>query len=295
MGRNRKIISLVPHIILLTISLAYVCPFLLLIISSITDEKSIIQNGYSFFPEDLSSIAYQYLWNNAAEITHAYGNTILVTVIGTVVGLFMTALLAYPLSRKDLPFRTPLTFIVFFTLLFNGGLVPTYLVYTQLIDIKNTILAQIVPLLLLSGFNVLLMRTFFISSIPDSVIESAKIDGASEVRIFFSIVLPLSLPILATIGLFQATSYWNDWFNQMVYITDPDLFTIQNVLNRILTDTQFLSSTSLGASANEANAQIPGTTIRMAIAVIGILPMLLAYPFFQKYFVKGITVGAVKG
>lgn len=179
-------------------------------------------------------------------------------------------------------------------MLFNGGLVPTYMVYTQLFDLKNTLMALIIPSLLMNAFFVMLMRTFFLTSIPAAVIESAKIDGAGEFRIFVRIVLPLSLPILATVGLFQTIHYWNDWFNGMVYVTDDKLYSLQNLLNRILLDIQFLSSSNFG-SQTELSANTPTESVRMALAVIGVLPILIAYPFFQKFFVKGLTVGAVKG
>lgn len=292
---ENKVWQIAGHVILSLISVLCLLPFVLLIISSFTDEQTILQNGYSFFPEKLSLTAYSYLWNQSAEITRAYGVTVFVTVAGTVASLAMTSMLAYPLSRRDIPLRNPLAFFVFFTLLFNGGLVPTYLIYTQYLDIKNTIWALIIPGLLMNGFNVLLMRTFFITSIPVPVLESAHIDGASEFKTFRSIVLPLSLPILATIGLLQTITYWNDWFNGLVYLTEPKLFSIQNILNRILTDIQFLSNGSLGSNASQGFAALPSSTVRMAIAVIGVLPILVAYPFFQKYFVKGITIGAVKG
>jgi putative aldouronate transport system permease protein len=254
-----------------------------------------LKEGYSFFPREFSFAAYEYLITNSASILRAYGITVFVTVFGTLVSLAMTALLAYGLSRRDLPYRNVFAFLVFFTLLFNGGLVPTYLVYTQVFDIKNTIWALIVPGLLMNGFNVLLMRTFFITSIPEPVIESARMDGAGEFRTFFSIVLPLSLPILATIGLLQTIFYWNDWFNGLIYVTEPTLFSIQNILNRMLSDIQFLASSNLGTNTSAAAAQIPTTAVRMAIAVIGFLPILIAYPFFQKYLVKGIALGSVKG
>ncbi|MDT8860206.1 carbohydrate ABC transporter permease [Alkalihalobacillus sp. MEB130] len=282
------------NIFMMFVASVFILPFVLLIISSLTDEVAVVQYGYSFFPKEFSLDAYSYLWDQRGQILHAYGITILVTVVGTVLGLTMTAMLAYPLSRKDMPLRNVLGFLVFFTIIFNGGLVPTYLVYTNLLDLKNTIWAQIIPYLLMNGFNVLLMRTFFTTTIPDSIIESARIDGAGEIRIFRSLVLPLSLPILATIGLLMATMYWNNWFNQMLFITDPGLYTIQNLLNRIMTDIQFLQNSDLASDASAA-ADLPSTTVRMAIAVIGILPILITYPFFTKYFRKGIAVGAVKG
>ncbi len=295
MTHENKLWQWFGHLILLVVTVGCLLPFVLLIVSSFTDEQTIISNGYSFFPQKLSLVAYQYLLDQSSELLRAYGITIFVTVVGTTISLAITSMLAYPLSRRDVPLRNPLAFFVFFTMLFNGGLVPTYLIYTQYLDIKNTIWALIIPGLLMNGFNVMLMRTFFMTSIPVPVLESAHIDGASEFRTFRSIVLPLSLPILATIGLFQTIGYWNDWFNGLVYLTDPKLFSIQNILNRILTDIQFLSNNSLGSNASQGMAQMPSGTVRMAIAVVGVIPILVAYPFFQKYFVKGITIGAVKG
>ncbi len=283
----------IGYIVFTLLSAACLIPFVLLISSSFTQEDEIIKNGYSFFPAVFSTEAYQYLLGSGSSIFRSYGITILVTVIGTTAGLFMTALLAYPISRGDYPARNKIAFIVFFTMLFNGGLVPSYLVYTQLFHIKDTIWALIVPGLLMNGFNVMLMRTFFRTSIPMAVIESASIDGAGEWRIFHAIVLRLSVPVLATVGLFQTIFYWNDWMNGTIYLTDAKLYGIQNVLNRILSDAQFLASSNLGSNVSTVAA--PLESVKMAIAVIGVIPILVAYPFFQKYFVKGITIGAVKG
>ncbi|MCU6707757.1 carbohydrate ABC transporter permease [Paenibacillus sp. J5C_2022] len=283
------------HSVLFILSLLCLLPFALLFISSVTDEQSILLHGYSFFPEQFSLSAYHYLWQDAERIMRANGITVLVTIIGTGISLVITSLLAYPLSRKDMPAYRFLSFFVVFTMLFNGGLVPTYLVYTGLLDLKNTLMALIVPGLLTNAFYVMLMRTFFVTSVPAAIIESAKIDGAGEFRAFVQIVLPLSMPILATVGLFQTIHYWNDWFNGMVYITDSKLFSLQNLLNRILLDIQFLASSNFGGTQEGLTANIPTETVRMAMAVIGIVPILIAYPFFQKYFVKGLTIGAVKG
>lgn len=296
MNKETRAWQWVGHIVLWVYSLSCILPFILLFISSMTDETTIVKNGYSFIPEKLGFSAYAYLWNQSAEIFRAYGITILVTVIGTAASLAITSMLAYPLSRRDLPLRNPFAFFVFFTLLFNGGLVPTYLIYTQVFHIKNTIEALIIPGLLMNGFNVLLMRTFFMTTIPTPVLESANIDGAGEFKTFYSIVLPLSMPIMATIGLFQGIAYWNDWFNGLIYITNPKLFSLQSILNRIMSDIQFLSTnSSMASQSSEALAALPAETFRMAIAVVGVIPILAAYPFFQKYFVKGITIGAVKG
>ncbi|OMF18869.1 sugar ABC transporter permease [Paenibacillus sp. FSL H8-0548] len=291
---SNKLYQWIINLVMLAFSAFCIFPFLVLISASFTDDMEITRNGYSFIPKDISFAAYGYLLNDAANIARAYGITILITLIGTVAGLILIALLAYPLSRKEMPFRNVLAFYVFFTMLFNGGLVPTYLVYTNMFDVKNTIWALIIPGLLLNGFYVILMRTFFSTSIPGAIIESAYIDGAKELRIFTSIVLPLSTPVLATIGLFLTIGYWNDWFNGLIYVTDKQYYSLQNLLNRILLDVQFLQNSQDGISS-ELAANIPLKSMRMAMAAIGAIPIIAAYPFFQKYFIKGITVGAVKG
>ncbi|AIQ20739.1 sugar ABC transporter permease [Paenibacillus sp. FSL H7-0357] len=286
--------QIIVNTMMLMVTIICLLPLILLVTSSFTDEETIYRNGYAIIPEKFSLAAYQFIWNDSERILHAYGITVAITLIGTTCGLFIIALLAYPLSRRDMPSNGFWSLFVFFTMLFNGGLVPTYMVYTQLFDLKNTLMALIIPSLLMNAFFVMLMRTFFLTSIPAAVIESAKIDGAGEFRIFVRIVLPLSLPILATVGLFQTIHYWNDWFNGMVYVTDDKLYSLQNLLNRILLDIQFLSSSNFG-SQTELSANTPTESVRMALAVIGVLPILIAYPFFQKFFVKGLTVGAVKG
>ena len=286
---------LVSEILLTIMALVCVLPLVLLLISSITDETTIIQHGYSLFPKKISFYAYQYLRGNALSIFRAYGVTILVTSVGTVSSLAIMAHLAYPLSRSNMPFKKLLTFFIVFTMLFNGGLVPTYMVYTKMLGMKNTLFALLIPNLLVRPFFVLLMKTFFTMSVPPAVIESAKIDGASEWYTFYKIILPLSLPVLATVGLFQIVNYWNDWFNGMIYLTDSRLYSIQNFLNRLLMDIQFLSSSAMSSSIVQGGAVIPTQSVRMALAVIGVLPIILVYPFLQKYFVKGLTVGGVKG
>jgi putative aldouronate transport system permease protein len=283
------------HLPMMALAVACVLPFLLLVISSISDESSILRQGYTFFPDQLGLGAYSYLWNHSEQLARAYGVTVFITVFGTAASLLMTAMLAYPMSRQGVPLRNGIAFFVFFTLLFNGGLTPTYLVYVQYFDIKNTIMALIIPGLLMNGFNVLLMRTFFMTTIPPALIEAAQIDGSGEFKIFWKIIVPLSMPIVATVGLIQTIIYWNDWFNGMIYVTDSRLFSVQNILNRMLTDIQFLTESKFSAQLGGAGANLPSTTVKMAIAVIGVLPIMVMYPFFQKYLIKGITIGAVKG
>ncbi|HAL74585.1 MAG TPA: sugar ABC transporter permease [Clostridiales bacterium] len=280
------------NLVLSFMSLLAVLPFILLIIASLTDESVAITNGYSYFPEKWSFLAYDYILREAAMISRAYGMTVLVTTIGTTVNLLISSMLAYMLSKRGLPGGKVINFLVIFTMLFNGGLVPTYLVYTKTLGIKDTIFALIVPALLSSAFLIMLMRNYFEHSIPESLYESAYIDGAGEFYVFYKIVLPLSKPILATVGLLVGIAYWNDWQNGLYYLNDTRLYTIQNILNDINRNIQFLASNSgTGVDISE----LPTTTVRMAIAVVGILPILILYPFFQRYFVKGITMGAVKG
>lgn len=280
--------------ILSVMSLCALLPVILLITGSLSSETELIRSGYTFFPKEWSIEAYKYLYFKGAEIMRSYSITVFITAVGTSVSLIITPLLAYPLSRPEFKWRNPISFFVFFTMLFNGGIVPSYIMWTQFFGIKNTIWALIIPGLLMSGFNVILVRNYFSTNIPPALIEAARIDGAGEIFTFFRIVLPLSLPIMATIGLFIGLGYWNDWTNGLYYVTKPNLFSLQNYLNRILQDVQFLA-TSTAVSQSGAVIKLPAIGIRMAISVIGLLPMLMIYPFFQKYFVKGIIIGAVKG
>jgi len=286
--------SIAAHISLIFYTVVVIIPFILLISASLTDQKAIYANGFSFWPSEFSTAAYEYIFSANSGIIRAYGVSIFVTVVGTISSLIISALLAYPLSRSIMPNRTFWMFFIVFTMLFNGGMVPSYLVWTQLIHIKNTVWALILPGFLMNGFNILLMRTFFRNTIPAELIESAEMDGANEFRILRSVVVPLSTPVLATIGLMQSILYWNDWQNGKIYITDPSLFSVQNLLNRIMEDIQFLKTNMPPGTAGAINA-LPSESARMAIAVLGVLPILLAYPFFQKYFVKGIMIGAIKG
>lgn len=287
--------SLVASIILTIASISCILPFLLLIIGSFTDNNLIINEGYSFFPKKWSVDAYEYLGNDFNSMVNAYIVTIFTTAFGTFLGLIVSSMLAYGLSHNRLKGSNVLNFLVLFTLLFNGGLVPTYLMYTQLFHIKNTIWAQIFPTLLVNGFFVMLLRSYFRTNIPKELYEAARIDGASEVRVFFKICLPLSLPILATVGLMQGLSYWNSWVNGLYYLTDTKYYNIQNILNRLLLDIRYLQSGFFGDMASELLANMPTDSVIMAIAVIGVVPILFIYPFFQKYYVKGITLGGVKG
>lgn len=293
MVSNHKAGQIVLHVIFILLVLACVLPFLLLVMSSFTSESALMQNGYSLFPKEFSLEAYAYLLQKGTTILRGYGMTILVTVVGTVIAVIITTLLAYPLSRPELPHKNVFSFIVFFTMLFNGGLVPTYIMYTQIFHIKNTVWALIIPGLLMNAFYVIMMRSYFTANIPDALIEAARIDGAGEFRILLQVAVPLSKPMMATLALMIGLGYWNDWLNGLYYLTDTRYFSIQNILNRMIADVQFLASASSVTAS--ASASLPSVGIRMAIAVIGVLPILAIYPFFQKSFVKGIVIGGVKG
>ncbi|MBY9077920.1 carbohydrate ABC transporter permease [Paenibacillus sp. HN-1] len=274
-----------------------VIPILLVLIVSFSDEKMVLANGYSFFPHKLSLSAYDFLLNDWVNIVRSYGISIFVTIIGTAASLLIMALFAYPISRRDFKQRGTFSFIMVFTILFNAGLVPFYMMYTQYLHLQNTLLVLIAPYLV-QGFFVLVMRTFFMNSVPYELIESSKIDGAGEWRIFAQIVLPLSLPVLASVGLLCTLNYWNDWYLSMLFINDNIHINIQYRMYKALQDLQFLSSNSAAYSAilrTNPDYQLPSETVRMAMAVVGIGPIIFAYPFFQRYFIEGLTVGAVKG
>lgn len=292
MVSRSKVEQAILHIIMILVSLCCLLPFILLVTSSLTEETALMQNGYSFIPQRWSLESYRYLFQSGSKIFRGYGMTIFTTVIGTLSSMVITTMFAYPLSRKELPGRYGISFFVFFTMLFNGGLVPTYMMWTQVFHIKNTVAALLVPSLMMNAFYVIMMRSYFTANIPDALIEAARIDGANEYTILLRVALPLSLPMMATLGLMVGLGYWNDWLNGLYYITDTKLFTIQNILNRMIQDIQFLASNSMSSSVA---MKLPSIGIRMAIAVIGVIPMFCIYPFFQKYFVKGITVGGVKG
>lgn len=295
-SNKEKAAQLLVHFILIILCLSVIIPFLLIFMSSITEETTLIRNGYRFWPENFSLEAYEYIFRSSNSLVRSYLVSLFITVVGTVLGLIIATLFAYPLSRPEFKARNIFSFLVFFTKEFNGGLVSSYQLWTRYLNVKNTIWALIFPGLLMNAFNVILMKNYFKSNIPNELLEAARIDGAGEFKIFTRIVVPLSSPILATVGLFVAIAYWNDWQNGLYYITKrTDLFSLQNYLNRMLTDIQFLNSSANKAAAFTQGVVMPATSVKMALAVVGVVPIMILYPFFQKYFVKGITIGAVKG
>ena len=277
--------------------LAALCivPFLFVLIISLTSESSLQANGYRFWPEEWSLEAYKYIFESGSNIIRAYGVTIVVTITGTILGLIIMTTYAYALSRKNFAYRKFFTKLIFIPMLFSGGMVSSYLVVTRFLGLKNNILALILPICV-SSFHIIILRTFFKTTVPDAIIESAKIDGASEFLLFLRIVLPISLPAIATIALFLTLGFWNDWFNAMLYIDKNSLIPLQYLLIKLETSIEFLvnNSQSIGLNATEAVSKMPRETVKMAIVVITTLPIIFAYPFFQKYFVSGLTVGAVK-
>ncbi|MGO4495184.1 carbohydrate ABC transporter permease [Paenibacillus sp. 2RAB27] len=267
-------------------------PFLMIVIGSFTEESQIIRNGYSLIPNKLSFDAYAFIFKNPKQIVSAYQITLLVTIVGTLVGLFLTAMTAYVLQRKDFKYRNVFAFYFFFTTLFSGGLVPWYIMIVKYLGWKDSLLALIVPALL-NVFYIIIMRSFISSTIPDAISESAKIDGAGDFRIFFSMILPLTKPALATIGLFIALNYWNDWYHATLFINKENLYPLQYFLYKILSSIAFANSSV--ASQGSVVMDTPKESFKLAMTVIATGPIVLLYPFVQKYFVQGITIGSVKG
>lgn len=292
-GKKRGFFPIFVHINMILMCVIVLLPFLIMIMSSFSSERSILKYGYEIFPHEFGTQAYDYMINRSKLVFRSYGITILTTLVGTTVGLFMSMFLAYGLSIRNLPGRSVLAFLLFFTMLFNGGTVPTYIMWSQWFHIKNTLWALIIPRLLLSAFQVIVMRSYFQANIPEEMKEAARIDGASETRILFRIVMPMSIPIICTIGLMIALNYWNDWTNGLYYITESKLFSVQQLLNRILADARYLAQNT--DNLEVAAADIPTNSLKMALATIGAIPVMLLLPVFQKYYIKGITIGAVKG
>ncbi|KGE16321.1 sugar ABC transporter permease [Paenibacillus wynnii] len=274
-------------------ALSCIFPFIFIIIISFTDEKSLAINGFSILPKVLSLDAYRFLMRSGEQMAQSLGVTLLVTVIGTVLTLYLVSTYAYAISRKNFDQRGFFSFLAFFTMLFSGGLVPSYIVVTQVLHLRDTLWALILPSIL-NAFYIIVMRTFFTTTVPDAIIESAKIDGATEFGIYTRIVLPISLPGIATIGLFSTLGFWNDWFNALLYIDNPNLIPLQTLLIRIQNNMDFIVQNSSKVVSYDIAATLPTETVRMAMVVLATLPIALAYPFFQKYFIQGLTIGSVK-
>lgn len=274
------------------LSAAILIPLLLVISISITDEQELLASGYHLIPQKLNFLAYNVILQSPKQLLRAYGITVIVTLIGTICGLLLTSMVAYSISRKDYRYRRITTLFIFFTMLFSGGLVPFYILVSQYLHLKDTIWALIIPYLI-SPFYVLIMKGF-LEKIPQEIFESAKIDGASEWRIFFTIVLPLSLPALATVGLFIAFHYWNDWWMGLLFINEQHLVPLQLLLYRIMNTMEFLTNNVSLINMEIDLSQFPSLSARMAMAVLAAGPMMFVFPFFQRYFITGLTIGSVK-
>ena len=296
MAGTNKGFRIFANATMIILMLCCVLPFILLIMASITDEATLTLYGYSFFPRKINFRAYDYLFQSAGRIVRAYGITILVTAVGTTLNVMMTMFMAYLLSKQDLPGRSFLSFFIFFTMLFSGGMVPSYIVWRPYMHVGDSLRGLIFPNLALGAYNVILMRTYFTTNVPRDILEAAEMDSCSELGMLFRIAIPLSKPMLSTVGLFSALAYWNDWINGLYYLTRRgDLYSIQNVLNSMMSNVQFLKENTLDASSAQITTQIPTSGVRMAIAVISVVPIMIIYPFFQKAFIKGIVIGGVKG
>lgn len=295
-NRTSNVVNLFFNLIFIVLALICVIPVIVVLSISLSSEDSIRETGYHILPVALSGEAYAYVIKQGTMILRALGVSALVTVVGTVLGIFLTTSMGYVLSRPNYKLKGFLTWVVFIPMIFNGGLVSSYFINTNLLGLKDSVWALILPLAV-SSFNVIICKTFFKSTIPDGLIESAEIDGASQLRIFFSIILPISLPVIATIGLFLCFSYWNDWFQSMLYINNQNLYSLQALLNSLMSNVDALAknAASMGVSYAVLVATMPKESARMAVAIIIVLPVAFAYPFFQKYFISGLTIGAVKG
>lgn len=285
--------KLIINLMFIAYSAFCIIPLLVVLSISFTNENSLLQDGYHLIPKEFTLSAYWYVFAGTSSILNAYKITIIVTVSGTLLHLFVTSMLAYALSRKGVRLSNLISFLIFFTVLFNGGLVPYYILVTKYLHLKDTILIMILAFLV-SPVNVLIMKNFF-KALPDEVIESARIDGSGEFRTFFQIILPISKPLLATIGLFTAVAYWNDWFTSALFIENNKLYSLQYLLQSLMTNIQYLQSNEQASRAIEqAIGMLPGESARMATCILSIGPIILAYPFLQRYFVHGLTLGAVK-
>lgn len=268
-------------------------PFWLLVSASFSNADVIAKTGYQLWPKPFDLTAYKVVFENPGQILNAYKVTFIFSITAMVLAVLLMAMIAYPLARKNLKGRGAINFYLYFTMLFGGGLVPTYIIFTRIFHLNDTIWVYIIPGLI-SPWYVFMMRTFF-AGIPGEIIESATIDGASEYTIFIKMILPLSKPVLATIALFTFLGKWNDWYTALIYITDPDLYSLQFLLQKIMEDIKVLIDNMNKGIGNLTTEGIPAETVRMAMAVVVAGPALVVFPFFQKYFVKGLTVGSVKG
>lgn len=298
--RNMNAVSIpvevIIHIVMLLFCAACIVPFLFVVIISFTSEESIRAIGYSFIPLSWGTEAYKFVLDMGQQVWRSYFNSFFTTVIGTLLSVLICIMYSYALFRRDFKYRKFFTFFSFFTMLFGGGLVPTYMVCKQMLHLSDNYAALVVPLLL-NPFNIIVMRTFFQSSVPEELIEAAAIDGSGEYTTLFKIIVPIAKPGIATIALLNALAYWNEWFTAMLYVRDQNKIPIQYLLMKIQKNVEYLAahSSQLGVDASNAISNLPSQSLRMALVVLIVVPIAFAYPFFQKYIVAGLTIGSVKG
>ena len=295
LNQIKKSTNVFFNIIFIILSALSIFPIVFVFSISISSETSIQKNGYQLIPQELSAAAYQFLWNERGTILHATFISILVTALGIILSVLLTTTMGNDVSRNTYKLKSFYTWVIFIPMIFNGGMLAGYVVNTNILHLRNSIWALILPLAV-SPFNIVICKTFFKTTIPDSIVESAKIDGAGQLRIFAQIILPISKPIIATIALFAAFGYWNDWFQASLYISDKNLQTLQSMLNNIQNNIEYIANNPYGGlSLQQYKASMPTESVRMAIAIIIVVPIACVYPFFQKYFISGLTIGSVKG
>lgn len=297
MGKDVVALHLIAYAFCGVMAIVCLVPFLMVVSGSVSSEASIADFGFSIWPHEFSWEAYGTVFKEPMVIVRAYGVTIGLTVAGTMIGLVVSVMTAYVLCRKDFEWRNAFSFFFYFTTLFNGGLVPTYILYMNTLNLGNTYLAMLLPLLF-SVYNLLIMKSY-ITSIPDSLVDAAKMDGCSEIKIMFLVIMPLIKPALATVGLLIALAYWNSWYHAMLFITEDEMFPLQyflyDTVNNIEAYKRLIASGASISSDVSSALAMPSQTLKMALTVVVTGPIIFAYPFVQKYFVQGITIGAVKG
>lgn len=290
-GVDVVVVNVVGYALIGLFALACVIPFYLIIIASFTSDSTLIREGYPLFLRELSLESYHLCLKNPTAILRSYATTIGVTLVGTLMAVLIATMTGYVLSRQDFVWRNKFSFFFFFTTLFSGGLVPWYMMCVRYLNFKNNYLGILLPLMF-SVWNMIIAKSFM-AGIPSAISESAKIDGANDFVIFVRLILPLSKPLLATLSLFSALAYWNDWYNCMLYVTDENMFTLQYYLQRMLGSAEAMRI--VAEKSGLPLTSVPLESMKMAMTVIATGPIVLLYPFVQRYFVKGLTIGAVKG
>lgn len=284
--------QVVLHVLFLLMVIMYIVPFIMVVSISFTSETSLVRDGYHLIPKEFSLSAYKMVFSDPTQILNSYRTTIIFTAVSTFLAVLVMGIMAYPLARPNFKFNRPVSFFVLFTMLFTGGMVPTYLLIVKYLHMNNTMWVYILPGLV-SAYNLIIIRTNY-KSLPGELIEAAKIDGAGELYICFKIVMPLCKPVLASIGFLFLVNKWNDWNTALLYITKPDLYSLQYLLQKILKEAEYLKQ--LAETGQLMGGEVfPSESFRYAMAMVAAGPVLCVFPFFQKYFAKGMTLGGVKG